>query len=274
MTHEQSRSMRMAFSTTKGFTLLEVLLAIALFAILVFGFVGAYLYGQEATITAGNRAQAITIAEQGIEAVRNIRDAAFGNISAGTFGLAKTTTWAFSGTSDVTGIFTRQVVVTSLGTNRWQVAVTVAWRQNNQRNGTVTLTTELSNWVTAACPTTQASSVVFTTTGAVLANTNKDVTGVTIGNAGGCNITISKVSIAWTGNVGKLMQLIQFNGTTDWTGSAGSGVTATLTTAPVIASGVTDTSLYRFNAAMLGSTFTITVTMSDASTKVSPSFSL
>ncbi|EKD76163.1 MAG: hypothetical protein ACD_43C00207G0001, partial [uncultured bacterium] len=56
---EPSRSMPKAWLTTnsKGFSLVEVMLASAVFALLVTALVGAYLYGEEATALAGHRAR-------------------------------------------------------------------------------------------------------------------------------------------------------------------------------------------------------------------------
>jgi|GEM_PF-479829 len=67
-----------------------------------------------------------------------------------TYGLAKTGgQWAFSGSSDVTDIYTRQLSVVTSGTNRKAITSTVTWPQAGGTTGSVTLTTELSNWKAA-----------------------------------------------------------------------------------------------------------------------------
>lgn len=97
---------------------MEALFAATLLALLVTGLAGSYLYGQEAQSYAGNISRATLLAEEGLEAVRNIRDAGFANLTEGPHGLATTSNqWNFSGTSDTTGIYTRQITVTAVAGN-------------------------------------------------------------------------------------------------------------------------------------------------------------
>lgn len=137
-----------------GFSLVEVILSSAVFVLLVTALVGAYLYGQEATALAGNRARANMLAEEGLEAVRNIRDANFANLTDGTYGLTTTgNQWNLSGSSDVTDIFTRQIVISTVDTKRKSVTANVTWQQNPSRTGSITSVTRLSNWqASAAAP--------------------------------------------------------------------------------------------------------------------------
>lgn len=132
----------------KGFSLVEVILASAVFVLLVIAFVGAYLYGQEATMLAGNRARAALLAEEGLEAARNIRDASFANLTNGAHGLQiPSNQWEFSGTSDITdSFFTRQVVVSSADASHKNVTSSVTWQQNPARAGQVSLATQFTNW--------------------------------------------------------------------------------------------------------------------------------
>jgi prepilin-type N-terminal cleavage/methylation domain-containing protein len=134
-------------SSQDGFSLIEVLLAAVIFAFLVAGLIGAIIYGRSATASAGDRVRALQIADEGIQAVKNIRDASYANLVNGTYGLSKATgQWAFSGTSDVNGIYTRQIVIATGGTNREAVTSTVTWTQANGSTGTVSLTDQLANW--------------------------------------------------------------------------------------------------------------------------------
>lgn len=69
----------------RGFSLVEILLASTVFAILVTGITGAFIYGRISTANAGYRTQALQLAEEGLEATRNIAAASFSNlISSGT----------------------------------------------------------------------------------------------------------------------------------------------------------------------------------------------
>ncbi len=133
--------------TSTGFSLVEAILASAIFGLLVTALVGSYLYGQEATVLAGNRARAVMLAEGALEATRNIKEKDFTNLTNGTFGLAVLgNEWVLSGSSDATDIFTRQIVVSSVDANRKSLTTNVSWQQNAQRAGQVSLITYLTNW--------------------------------------------------------------------------------------------------------------------------------
>lgn len=133
-----------------GFSLVEVILASSIFILLATALIGAWLYGQESTYLAGNRARATMLAEEGLEATRNIRDAAFVNLTGGNHGLATVgNQWSFSGTSDAVDIFTRQIVISPVDTKRKSVTSMVTWQQNEQRSGTVSLVSRLTDWLSA-----------------------------------------------------------------------------------------------------------------------------
>lgn len=130
-----------------GFSVVEVLLAAAVFGFLAVGLSGAIVYGRASNADAGNHARATALAEEGLEAVRNIRDANFANLvnSSPTFGLVQSgNVWTLSGTSDSTGIFTRTVTISTVDTERKNVTVNVSW---NGRQ--VSVSGELSNWASA-----------------------------------------------------------------------------------------------------------------------------
>lgn len=149
MRREPFQSMQKERSYIKrAFTLIEVMLAIGLLALAMVAFVGAWLYGEEATKLSGDRAQALYLSEEGLEAVRNMRDHIFTNLTNGPHGLAIVgNQWTFSGISDVTGVFTRSVSISSVDLHRKIATSTVTWQQNQQRTGVVTLVTELTHWL-------------------------------------------------------------------------------------------------------------------------------
>src|SRR3989344_6507146 len=148
MKHDQSRSIKKErFRIKAGFSLVEAILASAVFILLVTALVGAYLYGQEAAVLGGARSRAVLLAEEGLEAIRNIRDDDFTNLTDGTHGLAIASgEWTLSGTQDVQDIFTRQVTISSIDSKRKSVTSVVNWQQNAQRTGTVSISTNFTNW--------------------------------------------------------------------------------------------------------------------------------
>jgi prepilin-type N-terminal cleavage/methylation domain-containing protein len=133
-----------------GMSLVEVLLAVAVFAVFTVGVIGAIIYGQESTAVAGARERAVKIAEEGIEAVRNIRDSGYDNLPVdGTYGLVVSGgIWTFSGVSDITDIFTRTVTLSTIDPRTRNAIINVTWSQTIQRPGSVSLNTNLTDWVT------------------------------------------------------------------------------------------------------------------------------
>jgi len=108
---------------------------------------GAIIYSEESTSIAGGISRASFLAQEGIEAVRNIRDEAYGNLTDGSYGLlVSNNQWLLSGSSDTTDGYTRQINIGTIDANRKQITSTITWKENVQRTGNVAITTELSNW--------------------------------------------------------------------------------------------------------------------------------
>lgn len=131
----------------KAFAVMDVILGASLFAIVASFAIPAYLYGQEAVMIDGKRQRAVNYAEAGLEAVRNIRDNNFYELTPGTYGLATSASgWILSGSSDTDGEFTRRIIIESNGTERLIAKANIIWKQNSQRDGDITLETRLSNF--------------------------------------------------------------------------------------------------------------------------------
>lgn len=155
--------MQKAWSPTKasGFSVVEALLAATIFGMVAVGVIGAIVYGRQATAGAGEHARASYLAEEGIEAVRNIKAAAYSNLVDGTYGLVQSGgIWTLSGSSDTTGIFTRTVQIASGGTNRKAVTATVSWPQGTATAQT-TAVTRLTNWTATISTGTSWANAIF-----------------------------------------------------------------------------------------------------------------
>src|SRR5688572_18041699 len=140
----------------RGFSPVEVLLAATVFAFLTTALIGAIIYGRSSTANAGDRIRAVQIADEGIEAVRNIRDSGFANLPAtnGTYDLSQAgNQWVLTPTtnSDVTGIYTRTIAITGVDSARKTVTATVTWPQGTG-SATVSSTSRLTNWLAAITP--------------------------------------------------------------------------------------------------------------------------
>jgi hypothetical protein len=172
MQHERSPSIRRAWSPSRyrsinlrrsGFLLVEVILASTIFVFVATILIGALLYGQEATAVSGMRARAVLLADEGIEAVHNLHDEQFTNLTNGTYGLTVSGgQWALSGTSDVTGIFTREVAISQISPNEKNVMVNVTWQQTASRTGLVSRSTRLTNWQASWARPSQVSALNLT----------------------------------------------------------------------------------------------------------------
>lgn len=131
----------------KGFSLLEVILAGAIFVLVISAFAGVLIYGQESTNLAGKRARAVFLAEEGLEAIRNIRDNNFNNLVNGIYGLSTSgNQWSFLGSQDIADIFTRAEIISTIDADRKLITSNIAWQQNLQRTGNIVLETYLTNW--------------------------------------------------------------------------------------------------------------------------------
>ncbi len=265
--------------------LIEVMLAIAVFLLFVSVLTTAYLTGQESTVLAGNRARAILFAEEGLEAVRNIHDAGFSNLSNGTHGLAiSANQWIFSGTQDTSDIFTRTIQISDVDTKRKTATSTVTWQQNQQRPGSVTLSTRLTNWKnTSNTPDciNQASKIFINTSNSELGGNNKELRGVTVQNTdASCDCTIDIVTAHW--NINRFIEEIKIDSTKVWskngpgtpTNKQPSDTELNIQDVTLIKnSGDIDIDKFKFDGNMSGAMFTIMFTMKDGTTTSTASFS-
>lgn len=130
-----------------AFSLIEVILAGAIFVVMITGIITGFFYGELSKQVAGQRARATFIAEEGLEAARNIRDDDFLNLADGTFGLATNNGfWAFQAQPDTVGPFTRSVQITTLDPKTKQILSTVTWQETPQRTASVLLVSQLTNF--------------------------------------------------------------------------------------------------------------------------------
>ncbi len=130
-----------------GFSLVEVLLAAALFALVAGVFVGAIIYAEQTSVTSGRHARAVLYAEAGMEALRSIRDQGFNSLTDGTYGLSSQNgSWQLTNSADTFDVFSRQVLIASSSTSTKDVFVTVTWQKDLQRTSFITLSGKLTNW--------------------------------------------------------------------------------------------------------------------------------
>lgn len=138
--------------TAKGFSLLELILAVAIFSLGSVALATLLIDANISTKLAIERTQALFYAKEGIEAVRAIRDNDWAtlNVADGANGLTSAGgTWVFSGASDDpdgNSIYTRIITVDTVSTSTKSVISTISWDLNPARNVSISLETELTNW--------------------------------------------------------------------------------------------------------------------------------
>lgn len=277
---EISSSMQKARSVTnRGFSLIEVILAVSIFALIITALVGTFLYGQESTVLSGQRGRAVILAEEGLEVARNIRDENFSNLTNGEHGLVISgNQWIFFGLEDVTGVFTRQITVSTVNSDTKQVSVNVFWQQNEQRTGNVALVTYLTNWARVV---SQSEGLVIDATGANIGGGgNKELRDITLENVSGVDIVIDKITVTWDNS--QLIEEIKIGGTRVWKhnnegspdGKQPSGTELDIEDFTLTqGAGVIGIDKFKFNGNMVGGAFTITIKLNDGSTKSTGSFS-
>lgn len=135
----------------KGQSLLELVVAIGIFAILVsiltfFILNSLFLgkLGQEFLI-------ANSLAEEGLEAAKSIRDNNFNDLTAGNHGLAISEgRWVFQGTEEDLSQLLREgrriVEIQEIDSNRKRVISKVRWQFNSLEIQEIRLITHFTNW--------------------------------------------------------------------------------------------------------------------------------
>ena len=135
------------YSHILGFSLIEISLSLFLLGVMGSLFIGIMIYSNRNIELLGKKERALLLAEEGIEATRNIRDQDFILLADGNHGLAITENkWQFSGSSDTTDIFTRSISISSIDSTTKEITSIVSWPSTSDAAGTVSLKTYLTNW--------------------------------------------------------------------------------------------------------------------------------
>lgn len=140
---------RLKIKNGRGFSLVEVILAVAIFTIFASGAVVAVLSGIEANRLGGEETIASQYAAEGIEAARSIKNQGFGNlIDSGGTGIVRngSNVWAFSGPENTFDKYRRVLTVESVDSSTKKVTSTVDWSVNAGRNNSVELVSYFTNW--------------------------------------------------------------------------------------------------------------------------------
>lgn len=148
----------------KGFSVLEIILAVGIFVVMVSGMVIAVLSGMETNRLGQEETVATEYTTEGIEAARSIRNLNFSalNDTSGTGIDQVSGVWSFSGNENVLdGKYTRVISIESvrrdgsgnivesgggIDPDTKKVTVTTSWAISSSRYDSVVLMTYLTNW--------------------------------------------------------------------------------------------------------------------------------
>lgn len=131
--------------TKSGFSILEGLIALGLASLWVLIIIGQITYGQQLNDRNFKMSRAIDLAQEGIEAIKNIRDADFFDLEDGVFGLKlENGSWQLATTTPevIDGIYQRDLIISSVDSDTKRLESVVGW--NSDR---VKITTIFKNWI-------------------------------------------------------------------------------------------------------------------------------
>lgn len=170
-----------------GFGLVEVIVALAIFFVIAITGVSTVVQSFSVNRLGEEETQATVIAQEGIEAVRSIKNRGVDNLILGTHGLENSGGfWQLSGSADTVGKFTREIDIEvarrniagdivdsggSIDCKTWKVTSTVSWDFTSGRNNEVKLTTYLTAFGKPIFPDTWGSASVV---GSINFNGNQD----------------------------------------------------------------------------------------------------
>lgn len=148
----------------RGQSIAEIVVALAIFLVVVGGGVISVVGSLNAGRLGGEETRATSLAVEGLEATDSIRDQSWDNLAVGNYGVTKTgNVWQFNGTSDFdpSSRFERTVslaevqrdtngdIVTTGGTpdpDTFYVSSNVAWDFQVARTNSVTVGKYITNW--------------------------------------------------------------------------------------------------------------------------------
>lgn len=144
----------------KGISIIEILIVVAIITIALTGLLGITTLSLKISTLTKETTRANNLAQEAIEATRNIRDSDWDKITNGNHGLTNTGGyWDFQGTEDISNGFTRTILIESVSRNpvntnieptynpanddpnTRKATVTVSWKDKE-----VKIVTYFTNW--------------------------------------------------------------------------------------------------------------------------------
>jgi len=140
--------------TFRSFTITELLIALAIFAVVASSIIFVTIDALEAGRVGKDRSIALAFAQEGLEAARSIRNRNYNELINGTYGLSQAANqWRFSPTPEnLQNRFTRAILVEDYAANEKKLTSRIIWQLRAGRNLKIELVSILSNWKTFTPP--------------------------------------------------------------------------------------------------------------------------
>ena len=135
----------------RGFSLLELVLAVAVFSVGSFALATLLIDSNISTKLSTERINALLYAKEGIGAVQSIRNSGWAALTDGNHGLSHAnSSWSFVSSSDlIDNKYTRVISIASTNppaTSSKTVTANVSWYLTPVRIASTTINTVLTNW--------------------------------------------------------------------------------------------------------------------------------
>lgn len=120
--------------TSRGQSLIEAVVALGITVLILVTLVSGVVSALKTVQFARNKTLATKYAQEGIEAVRSIRDRGWTQVTSGTYGLSWTgVQWTLMGSSEALDKFSRTVTIAdgALAETK-NITVSVSWREGNR----------------------------------------------------------------------------------------------------------------------------------------------
>jgi Tfp pilus assembly protein PilV len=154
--------MNISKNLQSGISLIEIIIAIAVFTMIVMGTMSVVLGSFSMSRQAEEGSKAGLLAQEGMEAVNSLKNQNWNNVTNGAHGITKTGgTWTFTGTSDTTEKYTRVITVSdvfrdgsgnivtlggTIAPETKKVSVIVSWNFGGTRHDGVVINQYVTRW--------------------------------------------------------------------------------------------------------------------------------
>lgn len=136
----------MLMKLKSGYSLIEVVLASAILAVLSLAFSFIVIQSNQDLVYSGIYTRANFLAEEGLEVVKNIKDQDFNQLQEGIYGLSIVNNiWELVNSQEQIENFTREITIHSEDGFSKLVTAKVTWSYGANRTGSVTLKTKVYN---------------------------------------------------------------------------------------------------------------------------------